>query len=386
MELDCKFYNSADEYTCFVTSSKTEKDSNLIKGVNCSHHEGKCNKDVQSIFFINNNVMNFIPLGVIDFFPNLVELVIIKCALKTISRKDLKEFKNLEILFITNNELTALPEDLFEDTKKLVKVSFYANKIESMSSKLFQPIIKNNLTYIDFRGNAKIHAFYAQPNSYDSVATVADLMRIIDTRCLQPQHSEDQTTNYLSEIYQKTMPKGFEKLYSTGKFSDFVITVNDSKEFKVHKSVIAAQCEGFSELLGEDPDAHEMKIEDLSTEAVEKFLRFLYTGKLENFADNCLEIYALASKFNALELKDSIEKFIINNLQQLDALKAFKLSHSFQSEALRIASFQTIQNNFSFLNLPDDLINDYNKVKEMFGIWKSLNLLVKDLKPNANEQ
>ena len=133
--------------------------------------------------------VNFIPSGFNIFFPNIILFSIYNHGLKFICRKDLSQFKNLETLNLSGNELTTLPDDLFEDTPKLNNISFYNNKIEFMSSKLFQPIINNNFVYVNFQNNTKINALYWKLDS-NSLPSFADLLKLIDAQCSKPESSK----------------------------------------------------------------------------------------------------------------------------------------------------------------------------------------------------
>lgn len=183
MKLNCeigRIKNGGASTMCRVKSPAITQPSTTIKGIEGQHQPGKSNKDVIRVEF--RVTVNFIPRGLKSFFPNLTQLSIYNCGLKSVTRNDLKEFKNLQCLWLGQNALTTLPDDLFEDTRKLTEITFSKNKISTMSSKLFSPIIKNKFECISFKQNVTIDAFY-QPGSENSVASVAALLKIIDEQC-----------------------------------------------------------------------------------------------------------------------------------------------------------------------------------------------------------
>jgi BTB/POZ domain len=198
---------------------------------------------------------------------------------------------------------------------------------------------------------------------------IEELIRIIDAQCFKPlviaNSSKLQTEEKISNQHEKELIDGFGKLWTTGKFSDFVIIVNGSKEFRVHKCVLAIQSVGFAEMFDSDENASEMKIEDLNAEAVEEFLRFLYTGKLANKTKNSFELLALASKLKVHELKSLTEEMILSDLDDTNAYKVFTLGHRYESETMKTAAFEEIRKMFPDKKLADDLVENLEKVKQL---------------------
>lgn len=175
-------------YICVVCHDNIiTEPSQVVKEINGVHEESKSNEDVQTIEFIDC-VIYFIPQGLGVFFRNVTRLEIIKCDLKTLSREDLDNFTNLEMLHVDENKLTILPDDLFQGTPKVISISFDDNFIRTMCTELFKPIIGNPFTRISFIGNIKIDSFYTTEDTKDSraVASIAELMKIIDSECSIP--------------------------------------------------------------------------------------------------------------------------------------------------------------------------------------------------------
>jgi hypothetical protein len=211
--------------------------------------------------------------------------------LKEISRKDLNGLENLVGLCLGNNELTSLPEDLFVNMKNLKMVSFFNNKLEFIDSKMLKPLKKNQMKSVNFSENTNINAFYESGNS-DSVASLEELMRIIDEKCKKPtRHAKSSHEEEFDEFKNNFLAE----LWANGKFSDFVIIADGPKEFHVHKTVLGLRSSAFNEMFENNFDQKELKIENLEADSV-KFLRFIYTGKMsEKF--NTKEVFALAAKF-----------------------------------------------------------------------------------------
>lgn len=178
-------------YTCVISSASiTNIDDRTIQSITGIHLKGRSDKDVEEVWF-NRTVLNYFPKGLHQIFPKLIFIWIYHCGLKAITRDDLSELKNLELIYLGNNKLTTLPSDLFEDMSKLKRISFTNNKLEFVSSQLFVPIMNNGLTYADFRENKNIDAFFG-PGYPGSVAKIETLMNIIDAKCRAPEEEEEE--------------------------------------------------------------------------------------------------------------------------------------------------------------------------------------------------
>lgn len=153
------FKISSSRYSGIINAASITEPRTEIKTIKGKHLPGKTNADVQFLCFQNADV-NYLPRGLNLIFPNLISLEIYNCGLKEISRKDLIGLRQLRSLSVHKNELTSLPYDLFVDKPNLKKIFFKDNKIEFMSSKLLEPIIKNDLEFVDFLNNPRIDEFF----------------------------------------------------------------------------------------------------------------------------------------------------------------------------------------------------------------------------------
>lgn len=139
------------------------------------------------------------------------------------------------------------------------------------------------------------------------------------------------------------------------------------------------QSEGFAEFFDANAKIFEMKINDSSPEAVEVFLRFLYTGKLENFAEKPIEIFSLAAKFKVPSLRDVMQKIIVAQLDGSTAFKAFSLAHSTGSDDLKLAAFTVIRKMFPDRKLPECLMEDLKKVEAIVTAKEKLDAMMNHL-------
>jgi hypothetical protein len=149
--------------------------------------------------------------------------------------------------------------------KNLKKVSFYDNKLEFIDSKMLKPLKENQAKSVEFRGNTNIDACY-EPGNSRSVASLEDLMKIIDEKCKKPaKHAESSNEEEFDEFKNNF----FAELWANEKFSDFVIIADGPKVFHVHKNVLGLRSSAFNEMFENNFDQKELKIENLEANSVE---------------------------------------------------------------------------------------------------------------------
>lgn len=414
MNILCEYKLQNYVYGCYVTfDTITDINYRTVQSFIGVHLRGKSDKDVVEVWF-DGTVTDFFPLGLHRIFPSLILVSINKCGLKEITQNDLYGLENLEELRLNFNELTTLPDNLFSRMKKLRRIDFYENKLKFISSKLLEPVIINARTFIDFRRNEKIDSFY-WPNNVGSVGTIKELMNIIDTNCDKPYQNvfEDflKTNNWNTKssnrkpirqaqqvannwqpirpvipLIDLTLPEepervlrkeenkdahnakllqGFKNLWLNGKFSDFKVIVGP-KEFPVHKWVLSINSPVYADMFeSQAQTANEMKIQDISAEAVHDFLRYFYIGE---YPENCnvMDVFALAAKLKVMELKLICEKMISENvLCNSNAYNVFMLGHVYDSSKLKVAAFYKIKSMFPDANLSDDLMKEPENLRKL---------------------
>lgn len=111
-------------------------------------------KFVKMILFYQQTV-NFVPNGIEKFFPALTAISFSQSKLKAIGKSDIRPFNNLRILYIANNEVEQLSDDLFEFNTELQAFVATNNSLKSIGSNILTPLAK--LEYVDLRGNVCIN-------------------------------------------------------------------------------------------------------------------------------------------------------------------------------------------------------------------------------------
>lgn len=138
--------NQSGVYTFVVNNIEESDNLNII----AEHLEGYCNDDVKRLFICKLELTR-LPQNLGKMFPNLITLSVQTCEVEKLERSDLKGLKKLEELFIVGNNLSTLPNDLFNDTPCLQYISFYGNKIQSIGPNIFDNLL--HLKYINLQLN-----------------------------------------------------------------------------------------------------------------------------------------------------------------------------------------------------------------------------------------
>lgn len=387
MEVRCQFNKSFDDcYTCFVNSISITKPKTEIKSFKGDHEQGKDEFDVEAISFINTKVH----FNLYKSFPNLKALKIENCELKEITRDDLAGLKNISKLGLNKNQLKSLPDDLFEGMKNLQWIRFNDNFIEYASSKLIRSVLGNKLVWVDFRNNLTINAAYNSrvTNPEKPLTSLQGVLDILDEQCKLPQSSTSSEEKFATGLKKPSMQdfnaklaRGFKNFWGSKQLSDFVINVGAQK-FPVHKFVLMIQSEYFAEIFSKQSvSTNKLTIEDLSADAVEEVLRWMYTGQFPD-AKHAVEAYALSVKLKMPYLREIAENFVLRNLNQEIAMDIFELGHRYGSYKLKSSAFEEIKKFLSKPDLSKKYMDDTKELRIMFNDKKKRNelkMLFKDL-------
>lgn len=374
MEVKCKYHvisgNSriSNAYTCEVTEIVRALPGLEVILFTGAHLPGKTNNDVKFLR-INDQPIKFIPRNLHKLFPNLSFLTVARCGIEKLSKEDLIGLEKLEYLNSTGNLLTTLPDNLFEGNKQLRLLTLDSNKLERLSSKLLIPV-ESTLEHVDFRKNVRIDSYFDR--NTDCQDGMAIFKKFIDADCLPPPIEPVAKTaacNCEHEITAK-----FAEFRASGAFTDFTINVR-SKDYKVHKCILAAQSFVFHEMF-ESGVAKLAKtftnVERFSEKAFESFLDYFYSGDFDETL--ALELFELASEFDAQKLKAKCVSRILKNLDESNALEVFNLGHQHRLDQLKQPAFKTIQ--AMFPDLKDNAEHNVDKVNKLVALKRQMENLM----------
>jgi len=111
-----------------------------------AHANGKSDKSVDCIYADNKGIQ-YLPSGLEIVFGDLKAIWIRNGRIRNISQTDLKPFSKLINLDLSNNDIEALNDGLFDYNLNLEVILFFGNKIFYIGSTVFNKITK--LSYLN---------------------------------------------------------------------------------------------------------------------------------------------------------------------------------------------------------------------------------------------
>lgn len=167
----------------------------------------------------DRKIVNFIPKGIANFFPNLKYLRVGDTRLKEIHQEDFKPFKNLTHVSFFYNKIEVIEEGLFDFNPLLEFVWFEKNEIKIINLNVFKNL--KRLTTLDLRNNLCISDF-----ADNDVKGVVRILKELEAKmiCLTPEYILIHYPK-LIERYQKIMEEN-EKSHVKLEISEIIIIVS----------------------------------------------------------------------------------------------------------------------------------------------------------------
>uniref|UniRef100_A0A0N5BS25 BTB domain-containing protein n=1 Tax=Strongyloides papillosus TaxID=174720 RepID=A0A0N5BS25_STREA len=126
-------------------------------------------------------------------------------------------------------------------------------------------------------------------------------------------------------------------MFDSSLFTDYTIKVKD-KEIKVHKAVLAARSPVFCKLFKntfEKSRTNFIEIKDFRVEVVREMLRYIYTDEVSDIQNMANEIFEIANKYELQKLKSIAEKCLCSDLNIENVCERFLLSEAYSSVELK---------------------------------------------------
>lgn len=129
------------------------------------------------------------------------------------------------------------------------------------------------------------------------------------------------------------------------------------------------------------------EITDVSVDAFKQFLRFLYTDDAEALNNNVQELLKLAVRFEINDLTNICASKLQSQVNDQNAAEFFSFGNRYNLADLKMQAFKVIQKSFRKLNqsLPDDTINEPEKVVEAAGFAMKFAATLKEIKTSVKK-
>lgn len=160
VRIQCNFYDNSwvvigSNYQCSGTIIDVENPT-LITDVIGTHLAGRTHADVKSFSVFNHQILNAIPSGIENFFPNLEGLEWFQGNITTIHSSIFKPFPNILVFSLERNNLVTIDGDLFQYTRSVRWIYFGSNMLANVGHNLMTGL--TNLTEAYFNSNPCISA------------------------------------------------------------------------------------------------------------------------------------------------------------------------------------------------------------------------------------
>ena len=133
------------------------------------------------------------------------------------------------------------------------------------------------------------------------------------------------------------MCEDLKEMLLNGENHDLILKVGD-KELKAHKDVLRTRSQVFNSMLSHDmkeKNSGIIDIPDCDAEAMEQFLCYIYTGKVDSLdQSNMLKLYYIADKYDMKGLKGKCCAFIKKSLSKLNICEVVQLALNHSDSSL----------------------------------------------------
>lgn len=310
------------KYSCIVTKASIRKPGKFIKSFIGEHLEGLTNKHVRALWF-DKTVVWYIPRDIIKNFPKLNTLSIVGCGLKKVNKSDFEGLEeNLEGLYLHDNKIESLPNNLFTSMKKLREISFHKNLIKNVKSQLLKPI-EMNLKYATFKGNPDENLGNFDANDPQSSI---ELMK-----------TNFDATNKLMNAELRLKKQRLERLEAEEKLAESEKKITSLTNLV--KCILHAQTTALSQISPEAVDA-----DPKSERLFKDMLHFVHTGELRS-QNNLRSLHQLASEIGLDKLKLAIENV---KVERENMLEVTCFEYATRSDLMMRAAFNRLSNQQRF--------------------------------------
>lgn len=173
MTLNCNFRhltdledNSREVYTCESINFTNRLQNVPINYVTNLHEMGRRDRDVK-VFIVKDQICNFLPTKIENFFPFLQEIEVDSSGLRKLYRENFAPLVHLTMAIFPGNDIEFLPGDLFMNNHRLTHIDFSQNRIKSIGPNLLDNLYV--LKYLMFDDNV---CFQGYGMMFDDIETV----------------------------------------------------------------------------------------------------------------------------------------------------------------------------------------------------------------------
>jgi len=154
--------------------------------------------------------------------------------------------------------------------------------------------------------------------------------------------------------------------------TDVTLKVKD-KEFKAHKLILAAASPVFDAMFKEGTREHQescVNILDIDSDVFDVFLRYLYSGQVDQLDEMVSDLLAAADKYDVQSLREICFHHMVKNISVDTAVDMLALADRYNVETIKIQAQNFITYNISGVMKTDSwasLLEIYSKAAKEIG-------------------
>lgn len=344
-------FMGGQSYSCSIKEQST-CDWQNISYESYYHKHGMTDKDVKSVI-IEKASFKTIPKRLIECFPNMESLEIRNTEMTELDMDTMYKFKKLKRFASIENKISILSGDLFKDFESLECIQFKSCPLILVDPAILDGLV--NLKHVEFTGDGKYDkrfSKYPGKFSFDSLDSIK-------------QHLIDQFSKFK---YVRNLQESVELNPYLGLFhnikehlqdeqsKDLSIHI-DGQKFRVHKFVMAIRSPFFAKLFQTRLFTQELNFDDVSAEIFENIIKYVYNNELPEQTD-CIKLFMAAFKFQIKDVKNHAEQLILSDVNGNNAFDVFELGHKYDNDNLKTQAYEEIKKKYSVFDFKDEWLAD----------------------------
>lgn len=252
----------------------------------------------------------------------------------TVSAKLTRRRSDYSVSFyFTNNDVV----------KKNISLNIHGYLFHNRS--LTEKIPLFTITDYDFYVNEK-RTFIKISPWFSSLREVASSSRSGKLVITFEEICTDETKLKLDDTVRTNEMQAFSWMYQDERFKDVTFEIGNDN-VKAHKCVVAARSKVLRAMLEQNLQDKKNKgtvvIKGADVKTFKAFLKYLYTGKIDNIEDVASDLMCLADKYAVKSLKEECERYICSTLDEHNAIQTLIVAHFHNFEYLEKIALMNVK-------------------------------------------
>ncbi|XP_060065475.1 actin-binding protein IPP-like [Ylistrum balloti] len=165
----------------------------------------------------------------------------------------------------------------------------------------------------------------------------------------------EKTTKYVYAEHGSCLQKAFYTAWTNKEYCDITLRVGRDS-IQTHRLILTSLSEYFKTLLHMDVNGKkdEAELHEVEFDSLCQILSFGYTGKIEISMENVAALFIASSYLQVVFVKDSCEKFLLDNMDKDNCIRAWCLADQYTALALGKKAVQMFSQEFEYISSTED--------------------------------